>query len=194
MPTGKASLKIENTLLNEGPLQSKSATFEIFLDGQINPIIIKKALVVPTLNVKYQHLNLSDLKSSFDHLKNTPLKPLYPEYVKLIVRTDSPKLLLSEELMDERDIDPHAVKTYLGWRFMGENKRPKENVSSNLTQTFIIGRFWEIESYGTVSKNKNIILIKKEKWAYKILKNTIAFKQRKYEIGLLWKKGEEILP
>ena len=53
MPTGKVSLKIENTLLNEGPLQSKLVTFEIFLDGQLNPIIIKKALVVPTLNVKY---------------------------------------------------------------------------------------------------------------------------------------------
>ena len=127
MPAGKVSLKIKNTLVNEGLLQSKLVTFEIFLDGQLNPIIIKKALVVPTLNVN-SHLNLSDLKSSFDHLKNTPLKPLYPGYVKLIVRTDSPKLLLSEELMDERDIDPHAVKTYLGWRFMGEDKRPKENV------------------------------------------------------------------
>ena len=58
--------------------------------------------------------------------------------------------------MEGRDIDPYAVKTYLGWVLMGANKKQRGNFSSNLTQTFAVERFLEIESYGTVSKTNDI--------------------------------------
>ena len=77
---------------------------------------------------------------------------------------------------------------------MGSNKRFNTSVNSNLTQTFNVERFWEIENYGTVPKHDNRIMTKDEKMAVNILQNTISFKKGEYETGLLWREDRVNLP
>ena len=77
---------------------------------------------------------------------------------------------------------------------MGSNKRFNTSVNSNLTQTFNVERFWEIENYGTVPKQDDCIMTKDEKRIFNIFQNTISFKEGKYETGLLWKDDRVNLP
>ena len=77
---------------------------------------------------------------------------------------------------------------------MGSNKRFNTSVNSNLTQTFNVERFWEIENYGTVPKHDDCIMTKDEKMALNILQNTISFKEGEYETGLLWREDRVNLP
>ena len=77
---------------------------------------------------------------------------------------------------------------------MGSNKRFNTSVNSNLTQTFNVERFWEIENYGTVPKHDDRIMTKDEKMALNILQNTISFKEGEYETGLLWREDRVNLP
>ena len=72
---------------------------------------------------------------------------------------------------------------------MGGNKRLNTSVNSNLTQTFNVERFWEIENYGTVPKHNDRIMTKDEKRALNSL-----FKEEKCETGLLWREDRVNLP
>ena len=96
-------------------------------------------------------------------MRDIPIPKLHPGDVTLIIRTDLPKLLLNQEYEKERHLEPYAIKTYLGWVLMGDNKRLNTSVSSNLTQTFNIKRFWKIENYGTVPKHNDRIMTKDKK-------------------------------
>ena len=71
---------------------------------------------------------------------------------------------------------------------MSGNKRLNTSVNSNLTQTFNVERFWEIENYETVPKHDDCIMTKDEKRTVNILQNTISFKEGKYETELLKRK------
>ena len=77
---------------------------------------------------------------------------------------------------------------------MGGNKRLNTSVNSNLTQTFIVERFCEIENYGTVPKHDDRIMTKDEERALNILPKTISFKEGKYETWLLWREDKVNLP
>ena len=77
---------------------------------------------------------------------------------------------------------------------MGDNKRLNTSVNSNLTQTFNIKCFWEIENYGTVPKHNDRIMTKDKKRALNILQNTISFTEGKYETGLSWREDKVNLP
>ena len=77
---------------------------------------------------------------------------------------------------------------------MGGSKRLNTSANSDLTQTFNVYRFWEIENYGTVAKHDDRIMTKDEKRALNILQNTILLKKGKYETGLLWREDKVNLP
>ena len=62
---------------------------------------------------------------------------------------------------------------------MGGKKRLNTSVNSNLTQTFNVQRFWEIENYGTIPKQDDRIMTKDEKRALNVLQNITSFKEGK---------------
>ena len=83
----------------------------------------------------------------------------------------------------------HTIsKTTLRWALVSGNKRLNTSVNSNLTQTFNVERFWEIENYETIPKHDDCIMTKDEKRTVNILQNTISFKEGKYETELLKRK------
>ena len=188
------NLKIANAVLNQKPLQSKLVSFEIYSVSQPDPFTITNAWVVLNLSVKYRKHNPNSINLSYTYLRDIPIPKLHPGDVTLIIRTDFPKLLLNQEYKEEKHWEPYAIKTYLGWVLMGGNKRLNTSVNCNLTQTFNVERFWEIENYGTVPKQDDCIMTKDEKRIFNIFQNTISFKEGKYETGLLWKDDRVNLP
>ena len=188
------NLKIANAVLNQKPLQPKLVSFEIYSVSQPDPFTITNAWVIPNLSVKYRKCNPNSINLSYTYLRDIPIPKLHPGDVTLIIRTDFPKLLLNQEYKEEKHCEPYAIKTYLGWVLMGGNKRLNTSVNCNLTQTFNVERFWEIENYGTVPKQDDCIMTKDEKRIFNIFQNTISFKEGKYETGLLWKDDRVNLP
>ena len=160
------NLKIANAVLNQKRLQSKLVSFEIYSDSQPDPFTITNARVVPNLSVKYRKYNPNSVKLSYTHLRDIPIPKLHPGDVTLIIRTNFPKLLLNQEYKEGKHCEPYAIKTYLGWVLMGGNKRLNTSVNFNLTQTFNVEGFWEIENYGTIPKQDDRIMTKDEKRAH----------------------------
>ena len=99
-----------------------------------------------------QKYNPNSVKLSYTHLRHIPIPKLHLRDVTLIIGADFPKLLLNQEYKEGKHFKPYAIKTYLGWVLMGDNKRLNTSVNSNLTQIFNVERFWEIENE-TVNRN-----------------------------------------
>ena len=115
-----------------------------------------------------------------------------------MIGSDHPELLLHQELKIGKPGDPVAVKTKLGWMLIGGkpqlvnrsqcNYLSKDNISQNLE------KFWQIDTYGTFPKSNPDIFPPEQKGALHILESAAVIKDIKFEVGLLWKKDNIILP
>ena len=66
---------------------------------------------------------------------------------------------------------------------MGGNKRSNTSVNSNLTQTFNVKRFWEIENYGTVPKRDDRIMAKMKKGLLILCRTLFRLKKESTKLG-----------
>ena len=82
-----------------------------------------------------------------------------------------------------KHFEPYAIKTYLGYVLMGGNKRLNTSVNSNLTQTFNVARFGEIENYGTVPKHDDRIMTKDEKGLLIFYRALFRLKEESAKLG-----------
>ena len=74
-------------------------------------------------------------------------------------------------------------------------KGQSKNFNSNFINTsFDLEQFWNLENYRTLPKTHPNLLIKDEKRAVNILENACQFIKGKYQVNLLWKKGNLVLP
>ena len=115
-----------------------------------------------------------------------------------MIGSDSPEFLLHQEFKIGKAGDPVAVKTKLGWMLMGGKRQlvstsqcnclSEDNISENLET------FWQIDTYGTLPKFNPDILPPEQKRALHILESATIIKDNKFEVGLLWKKDNIILP
>ena len=177
------NLKIANAVLNQKPLQSKLVSFEIYSDSQPDPFIITTAWPVPNLSVKYRKYNLNSVKLCYTHLRDKPIPKLHPGDVTLIIRANFPKLLLNQEYKEGKHCERYAIKTYLGWVLMGSNKGLNTSINSNLTQTFNVERFGEIENYGTVPKQDDRFMTKDEKGLLIFYRTLFRLKKESTKLG-----------
>ena len=82
--------------------------------------------------------------------------------VDLLIGTNNADLLLKKDFRQGETNEPLAIKTCLGWMLMGvysnSSNRYKANSCNHITkvsnESFFkeIERFWQIESYGNLSK------------------------------------------
>ena len=86
-----------------------------------------------------------------------------PNDITPLIGTDFPKVLLNFAFSCGRDHEPYAVRTKLGWVLMGGKTLKRKTVNVNATEILPdIERFWQIESYGTLSKTDSILMTKDE--------------------------------
>ena len=159
-----------------------------------------KNWVVESLNLTKVQYNVNKMKSKLSHLTDITFPEFKGDEVTLLISTNY--MDLYEEHRDYIGIigEPIAIKTVLGWILAGsdiiENFK-NINVYCNFTTNFNdlnknICKFWEIESYETLSKSA--LLPPYDRKALEILENTTKFKDDHFEVGLLWKDDLRCLP
>ena len=77
---------------------------------------------------------------------------------------------------------------------MGGKGQSKNLNFSFINTSFDLEQFWNLENYGTLPKTHPNLLTKNQKRAVKILENTYEFIKGKYQVALLWKKDNLVLP
>ena len=138
-------------------------------------------------------MNVFKWKKDFNHLRDLHIPPLNPGGLSLLVGTNFPNLLLHRDFRSGECYEPFTVKT-LGWVWMGEKGQSK-NLNFNFIHTYFdLEQFWNLENYGTLPKTNPNLFTKDEKRAVNILENIREFIKGKYQVGLLWKKDNPILP
>jgi len=106
-------------------------------------------------------------------------------------------LTIHEDFVAGKRNQPYAVKTKLGWVLMGgKNTRnyTMNNFIQTSTESLNLERLWDIESYATKAKNDPTYMTKDEKSALSILTNSTSIVNNQYEISLLWKDQNPVLP
>ena len=73
----------------------------------------------------------------------------------------------------------------------GKGINPTKTIAKNINVSNInIKRFWHIDNYEVLSKNNLNLLTKDKRRAMTILDTTKMFKEKHYEICLLWKTDQ----
>ena len=182
--TRKISLQVVNFIIT--PQTNKCDCFNIDDACVMNKLNIHNNKIDEVVINKYEHLHYISLP-----------KPNRSD-VTVLIGSYHPELLLHQEFKIGEPGDLVAVKTKLGWMFMGGKRQlvnrsqcnylSEDNISQNLE------KFWQIDTYGTLPKFNPDILLPEQKRALHILESTTVIKDNKFEVGLLWKKDNIILP
>ena len=77
---------------------------------------------------------------------------------------------------------------------MGGKDQSKNSSSNFINTSFDLEEFWNLENYGALPKTCPNLLTKDEKRAVNILQSTCEFTKGKYQVGLLWKKDNLVVP
>ncbi|XP_048245274.1 uncharacterized protein LOC125376895 [Haliotis rufescens] len=122
----------------------------------------------------------------------------------MMIGLNIPEAHLQVEVIEGQKDEPVAVRTALGWSLMGvascESSAAQEvQASVNLTITRdleiheSVERFWKTESFGAAYDKKQSSSMDDRK-AEHILKETTCLVDGHYQVGMLWKKADCILP
>ena len=160
--------------------------------------------VVNALNVQPNSFKTSSLKNDYPYIRDINFPILNSSYVDLPIGTNKADLLLQRGFRQCDTNEPLAIKTCLGWMLMGvyskRSNREKTKSCNHITKisneslSKEIERFWQIESYGTLSKLDLNLLFPTEQQALQILENNTILKNGLFETPLLWKSESPKLP
>ena len=108
--------------------------------------------------------------------------------VNLLIGTNNTDLLLQRDVRQGETNEPLAIKTCLGWMLMGvySNSSNREKAKSynhitkvaNESLSKEIELFWQIESYGTLSRLDPNLLSPSEQQALQILERITILKKK----------------
>ena len=160
--------------------------------------------VVNALNVQPNSFKISPLKNDYPYIRDINFPILNSSYVDLLIGTNKADLLLQRDFRQCDTNEPLAIKTCLGWMLMGvyskRSNREKTKSCNHITKVSNeslskeIERFWQVESYGTLSKLDLNLLFPTEQQALQILENNTILKNGLFETPLLWKSESPKLP
>ena len=194
----RRTMNISNAVTNTRKISSQVVNF--IITSQTNKcdcFNIDDARVMNKLNIPNNKID-EVVISKYEHLHDISLPKPNKSNITVLIGSDHPELLLHQEFKKEKPGDPVAVKTKLGWMLMGGKRQlgnrsqcnylSEDNISESLE------RFWQIDTYGTLPKFNPDILPPEQKRGLHILESTTVIKDNKFEVGLLWKKDNIILP
>ena len=141
---------------------------------------------------------MNKIKLDYPHLQGIEFPKVKHKEVTVLIGSNHADLLIHRESRSGKEGDPIAVKTTLGWTLLGGIK-DNQSLNCNIISSNEIDdlnenvkKFWTIDSYGTIPKSQ--ILTPDEIKANEILESNSSFVNGHYEVGLLWKETEPILP
>ncbi|XP_067045500.1 uncharacterized protein [Acropora muricata] len=184
-----------------------SSTSEEGLDLPVN-----HALEIEDLNVSNHYCpNQVDL-SEWSHLRGVelPKHPVDVSEVSVLIGQDVPQahIIFDYRWGNDPQNEPYATKTPFGWCVAGPiNKREDRSKPAALSvfefafeenQSVVdlhkqVEKFWACESHGFIDSAESTKTIE-DKRALEILGSTTKVTGGRYEVGLLWRTEDPILP
>jgi len=158
--------------------------------------------VMETFELNKRSIDLASLSKQWPHLVHVPVYPTTQEDVAILIGHDHPAAIkifeTRKDPFDQRA--PRAYLTAFGWCIGGPSGRLDNGTSNSYHASLaerncdvMLQQFVEADTFGT-KPNIAKPIGPEEKRAWEILSNTTRHIGERYEVGLLWKTDDSVLP
>ena len=204
------SLKVKTVQKNVAKMQATQVSFTILSADPAVEFTVECAYAVQDLSLMHKAVGLQRLKREWRHLAGVEFAPQKSTSIELLIGMD---VTAAHEILElkkpAQGVDgPRAIRTPFGWCVIGKvpppegpkklkpvnavvghvSIAPAEDDLHNLVQGF-----FSIESMGIKREVKPPMAIEHRK-ALEILDNTILHIGDRYQVGLMWKDPNVMLP
>lgn len=173
---------------------------------------------VKNLALPSQTVNVNEMQMRYKHLRDIPLNNMIDAKPQLLIGIRQAKFFTSKKIRTGGDDEPVAIKTDLGWIVFGSTAPTFNFVAFNqdASETEFMGHmtvhgsyehkhldhdlhetvkdYFSTENFGVAPPKIDYTLTDEEKRANNVITKTMKFKDRRAEIGLLWRHDDVTLP
>ena len=146
-------------------------------------------------------------QSIFEKERINQLEHLKGIDITILIRANAPEAFIQSEVTKGLPNEPYAIKTALGWSLLGNitNKNETNNTNSKLsinrldittrdeTLHQLVKNFWETEDYLSIN-SREVAMSQEGKRCLSSLIEETKLVEGKYQVPMLWKKGNQKLP
>lgn len=160
---------------------------------------IKNVHTVKNLNLSTETMVVHDVKGKYPYLEDIPIEGYENVVPSMIIGINNPNLISSLKIREGKWNQPVASKTRLGWTlFGGSSMTGKLNLhmctcSKDEELHELVKHYFSEESVG-VSPPLVDPMSSDDERALRIMEETCKFNNGRYEVGLLWKNENTVLP
>ncbi|XP_061393150.1 uncharacterized protein LOC133328620 [Musca vetustissima] len=181
--------------------EDASRRFDLKISAKNSSIIypLQNVHTVESLNLSPETLLLKDIRQKYPYLVDVPLEEYEDAVPSMIIGVNNPNLISSIKTREGKWHQPVASKTRLGWTLFGGNSMVATlNVHSCVCTKDaqlhkVVKQFFSGESDCT-DLSTYLAVPQEDERALRIMRETCTFKDGRYEVGLLWKEDNTVLP
>lgn len=197
--------KLSLTIVNNADAEEKGLRVDFKIapvdSGNDHLIDVKSAWAVKDLTIPLKHTKVSRSVGQWSHLQQAPFPEVERSKISILLGTNIQEVFIPLEVKRGKPNELIAIKSCIGWSILGGC--PSVPFSTPVQVNLINGEdvtlsdqleeFWRVESYGT-SKCETKPLSVEDQRAMNLISNSICKHDGHYEMGLLWKSDNPVLP
>ena len=169
--------------------------------GNDHLIDVKSAWAVKDLTIPLKHTKVSRSVGQWSHLQQAPFPEVERSKISILLGTNIQEVFIPLEVKRGKPNELIAIKSCIGWSILGGcpsvpfSTPVQVNLfnGEDVTLSDQLEEFWRVESYGT-SKCETKPLSVEDQRAMNLISNSICKHDGHYEMGLLWKSDNPVLP
>ena len=187
---------------SENLVESNRVSFTLSsADGSGEDIHVTDAYVLPDLNQSQRILPEEIDVRRYSHLQDIDFPAVDIRRVSILVGSNIPYPHIQKEVgvPEDKKRGLYGCRYALGWCVSGPyDVKRRQGITANFVSLSqmpddFIQRFWNLEDYGAVNSGEKPLSVE-DKRALKIIEDTTRLVGGHYEVGLLWKNDERMLP
>ncbi|XP_068712758.1 uncharacterized protein [Montipora foliosa] len=197
--------KLSLTTVNSADVEERGmkVNFKIAsLDSQDDHVIaVNPAWAVKDLTIPLKHTRLSKSLEQWPHLREVRFPEVERRKISILLGTNIQEVFVPLDVRKGNQNEPLAIKSCLGWSILGgfSNLQSHSQGQVNLISSEDVSlndhleEFWKIESYGTARSETKPLSVE-DRRALKLIDNSISLLDGHYQMGLLWRDDNPVLP
>ena len=199
-----APSKLTLTTVNNADVEEgMKVNFKIApVDSQNDHVLnVNSAWAVKDLTIPLKHTKLSRSVEQCPHLRKVSFPEVERKKISILLGTNIQEVFIPLDVRRGKPNDPIAIKSCLGWSILGgaSNVQSRSQGLINLVTAQDVSldkqleEFWKVESYGTARPESKPLSVE-DRRALKLIENSICLRDGHYQMGLLWKDDNPVLP